>query len=125
MQQHALKAWAALVGLAWAAAKHEMGRQAAGTERREWLVLAHRPEAIAAWGQTRRTRCNGQPGAVCLALQHGPIVSALRASDCRVRFPLPPCTLAKDRDAFPPSHGKTTATGRCPQSPRCDRGAYA
>ena len=46
--------------------------------RREFLRLEHRPEAIDAWVQTLRTRFNGQPVAVCLELNKGPIVSALR-----------------------------------------------
>ena len=70
--------FAAFVGLDWADATHDVCVQATGTERRAFLILAHRPEAIAAWGHTLRTRCNGQPGAVCLELPKGPIVSALR-----------------------------------------------
>ena len=38
----------------------------------------HRPEAIDPWGQSLRTRLHGQPVAVCLARNKGPIVSALR-----------------------------------------------
>jgi transposase len=74
------------------------------------LVLEHRPEAIDAWGQTLRTRVNGQPVAVCLELNQGPLVSALRADACRVRFPINPCTLAKYREAFPPSPAKDAPT---------------
>ena len=79
MQRQALEAYAAFVGLDWAEATHAMCLQAAGTERREFLVLAHRPEASDAWGQTLRTRFHGQPVAVCLERTKGPIVSALRA----------------------------------------------
>ena len=78
MQPQALEAFAAFVGLDWADATHDICLQAAGTERREFLVLEHRPEAIDAWVQTLRTRFNGQPVAVCLELHTGPIVSALR-----------------------------------------------
>jgi transposase len=66
-------------------------------------VLAHRPEAIGAWVQTLRTRCNGQPVAVCLELKKGPIVSALRTDDFLVLLPVNPLTVAKYREAFPPS----------------------
>ena len=79
MKQHALAALAAFVGLDWADAKHDICLQAVGTERREFLGLEHRPEAIDAWVQTLRTRFNGHPVAVCLELKKGPIVSALRA----------------------------------------------
>ena len=110
MQSQALETFAAFVGLDWADATHDICFQAAGTERRELLVLAHRPEAIDAWVQTLRTRCNGQPVAGCLELKKGPIVSALRAYDCLVLFPVHPCTLAQYRAAFPPSHATDDPT---------------
>src|SRR5262245_29715539 len=81
MKQQVSEAFAAFVGLDWADAKHDVCLQAAGTAQREFLSLEHRPEEINAWVQTLRTRCNGQPVAVCLELNKGPIVSALRAYD--------------------------------------------
>ena len=56
----------------------EICLQAAGTARRECGGLEHSPEAIAVWVHTLRTRCNGQPIAVCLERKQGPMVSALR-----------------------------------------------
>ena len=67
----------------------------------------HTPEAIAAWGPTRRTRFSSQPVAVGLALATGPRVSALRQAACLVLFPLPPLTLARSRAAGSPA-GPTT-----------------
>jgi transposase len=110
MKPQAPEAFAAFVGLDWADAKHDICLQAAGTERREFLVLEHRPEAIDAWVQTLRRRFNGQPVAVCLELNKGPIVSALRAYDFLVLFPVNPFTLAKYREAFTPSHAKDDPT---------------
>jgi transposase len=110
MQPQAPAAFAAFIGLDWADAKHDICLQAAGTERREFLVLEHRPEAIDAWVQTLRTRFNGQPVAVCLELNKGPIVSALRAYDFLVLFPVNPLTLAKYREAFTPSRAKDDPT---------------
>jgi len=78
MQRESQEEFAAFVGLDWADATHDICIQAPGTERREFLILEHRPEAIDAWVQTLRTRFNGQPVAVCLELNKGPIVSALR-----------------------------------------------
>ena len=78
MERVAQEEFAALVGLDWADAKHDVCLQAAGAERREFLILEHSPEAIDAWVQTLRTRFHGQPVAVCLELNKGPIVSALR-----------------------------------------------
>jgi hypothetical protein len=78
MQPHPSAAFAAFVGLDWAEAQHAVGLQAAGAAQREFLSLQHSPEEMNAWVQTLRTRCNGLPVAVCLELNKGPIVSALR-----------------------------------------------
>jgi Transposase len=94
---------AAFLGIAWADATHEGCLQAAGTAKRACVQLAHTPEAIAAWVTPRRPRCNRHPGAVCLALDTGPLVSALRTDDFLVLFPLNPLTLARYRDACTPS----------------------
>jgi transposase len=110
MKPHAPEAFAAFIGLDWADAKHDVCLQAAGAERREFLVLEHRPEAIDAWVQTLRTRFHGQPVAVCLELNKGPIVSALRQYDFLVLFPVNPFTLARYREAFTPSRAKDDPT---------------
>src|SRR5713226_307357 len=59
MERVAQEEFAALVGLDWADAKHDVCLQATGTARREFLSFEHRPEAIDAWVQTLRTRFNG------------------------------------------------------------------
>jgi hypothetical protein len=110
MPPQACEAFAAFVGLDWADTTHDMCFQAAGTERRELLVLDHRPEAIDAWVQTLRTRFHGQPIAVCLERNKGPIVAALRPDDFLVLLPVNPFTLAKYRDALTPSHAKDDPT---------------
>ena len=110
MERVAQEEFAALVGLDWADAKHDICLQPAGTERREFLVLEHRPEAIDAWVQTLRTRFNGQPVAVCLELKKGPIVSALRHDDCLVLFPVNPLTVATYRAALTPSRATDDPT---------------
>ena len=78
MKRESHEECAALVGLDWADATHDVCVPATGTERREFLILDHRPEASDAWGHTLHTRFNGQPVAVCLELNKGPMVSALR-----------------------------------------------
>jgi transposase len=110
MKRESQEEFAAFVGLDWADAKHDICLQATGTERREFLILEHRPEAIDAWVQTLRTRFNGQPVAVCLELNKGPIVSALRQYEFLVLFPVNPLTLAKYREAFTPSRAKDDPT---------------
>src|SRR6266851_2523047 len=110
MKPQAPEEFAAFVGLDWADAKHDVCLQAAGTAQREFLCLEHRPEAINAWVQILRTRFNGQPVAVCLELNKGPIVSALRNYDFLVLFPVNPLTVAKYREAFTPSRAKDDPT---------------
>src|SRR4029453_10889434 len=110
MKRESQEEFAAFVGLDWADAKHDICLQATGTERRAFLILEHRPEAIDAWVQTLRTRFNGPPVAVCLELNKGPIVSALRQYEFLVLFPVNPLTLAKYRKAFPPSRAKDDPT---------------
>src|SRR5919197_2089800 len=102
--------FAAFVGIDWADAKHDGCLQAAGSAKRECFQLEHTPEAIDAWVTTLRTRFNGQPVAVCLELDKGPLVSALRKYDLLVLFPINPLTLARYREAFTPSRAKDDPT---------------
>jgi transposase len=102
--------FAAFVGIDWADAKHDVCLQAAGSERREFSVLVHTPEAIDAWVSALRQRFKGQPIALCLELNKGPIVYALRKYDFLVLFPVNPLTLARYREAFAPSHAKDDPT---------------
>ena len=110
MKPQAPEAFAAFVGLDWADAKHDICLQVAGSTRREFLRLEHRPEVIDAWVCTLRTRFNGQPMAICLELNKGPMVSALQNDDCLVLFPVNPLTVAKYREAFTPSRAKDDPT---------------
>jgi transposase len=103
-------AFAAFVGIDWADAKHDLCLQAAGSTTREARVLDHTPEAIDAWVCTLRQRFGGHPVAVCLELNKGPIVAALRKYDFLVLFPINPLTLARYREAFTPSRAKNDPT---------------
>src|ERR1043166_5113264 len=102
--------FAAFVGIDWADAKHDICLQAAGSTKRECFQLEHTPEAIDAWVTTLRTRFNGQPVAICLELNKGPLVSALRKYDFLVLFPINPLMLARYREAFTPSRAKDDPT---------------
>jgi len=104
------EAFAAFVGIDWADAKHDVCLQPAGSATCECFQLEHTPEAIDAWVTTLRTRFNGQPVAICLELNKGPIVSALRKYDFLVLFPINPLTLARYREAFTPSRAKDDPT---------------
>jgi transposase len=102
--------FAAFVGIDWADAKHDGCLQAAGSAKRECFEFEHTPEAIDAWVTALRTRFNGQPVAICLELNKGPLVCALRKYDFLVLFPINPLTLARYREAFTPSRAKDDPT---------------
>src|SRR5262245_35801945 len=104
------EAFAAFVGIDWADVQHDVCLQTADATKREYFQLEHTPEAIDAWVTTLRTRFNGQPVAICLELNKGPLVSALRKYDFLVLFPINPLMLARYREAFTPSRAKDDPT---------------
>ena len=110
MKPHPDVEFAAFAGIDWADAKHDICLQAANSEDREFVVLAHRSAAIEAWAGALRQRFGGQPVAVCLELAKGPLVYALQKYDFLVLFPIHPATLAKYREVFAPSHAKADPT---------------
>jgi transposase len=110
MQPEAPEAFAAFVGLDWADATHDVSLQAAGSEPREHSRLDHTPEAIDAWVCSLQKRCEGQPIAIGLELNKGPIVFALRQDHFLVLFPVNPLTLARYREALTPSRAKDDPT---------------
>ena len=102
--------FAAFIGLDWADAKHDVCLQVAGSDKREGKTLDHRPEVIAAWVTDLRQRFEGQPIAIALELNKGPIVEALRKYDGLVLFHINPMMLARYRQAFTPSRAKDAPT---------------
>jgi transposase len=102
--------FAAFVGIDWADAKHDICFQAVGGDTREFSRLEHQPEAIAVWARALQERFAGHPVAVGLELTTGPLVSAVRKYAFLVLCPVNPSTLAKDREAFTPSHAKDDPT---------------
>jgi transposase len=110
MQRLPQEEFAAFVGIDWADAKHDVCLQAVGGDKREFSRLEHKPEAIDAWARALQERFAGHPVAVCLELNKGPLVYALRKYAFLVLFPVNPATLAKYREAFAPSHAKDDPT---------------
>jgi transposase len=110
MTHAAPEAFAAFVGIDWADAQHDVCLQTADSTKREYFQLEHTPEAIDAWVTTLRTRFNGQPVAICLALNKGPLVSAWRQYDFLVLCPINPLMLARYREACTPSQAKDDPT---------------
>jgi transposase len=99
----------AYVGIDWADAKHDICVQAAGSEEREFDLIAHTPEAIEVWAKALHERFGG-PIAVALELMKGPIVSALQKYDFFVIVPIDPTRLAKFREISTPSGAKDDPT---------------
>ena len=110
MKQEAYEEFAAFIGLDWADAKHDVCLQAAGSEHREHFSLEHTPEAIDAWVGSLHKRFEGKPIAICLELNKGPIVFAVRTSPCCVLLPGNPLTRARYRDALTPSRAQDDPT---------------
>ena len=110
MQRLPQKEFAAFVGIDWADAKHDVCLQAVGGDKREFSRLEHNPEAIDTWARALQERFASHPVAVCLELNKGPLVYALRKYAFLVLFPVNPATLATYREAFTPSHAKDDPT---------------
>jgi transposase len=102
--------FAALIGIDWAHAKHDICLQPGTDAAREHSILQHTPEAIDAWVRELRQRFGPQPIAIALELDKGPLVYALQKYDGFVLFPVNPNLLAKYREAFTPSKAKDDPT---------------
>lgn len=106
MKQPVSEDYAAFVGIDWADLKHDVCLLVAGSEGVESGILEHTPEAIATWAGLLYQRFRGKPVAICLELDKGPLVYALREYDFLVLFPVNPLTLARYREAFSTSGAK-------------------
>jgi len=102
--------FAALIGIDWANAKHDICLQASDSAAIEHSVVKHSPEAIDVWVGELRQRFGMQPIAIALELDKGPLVYALQKYDGFVLFPVNPTMLAKYRQAFVPSGAKDDPT---------------
>lgn len=110
MHKQEESAYAAFIGIDWADKKHDICLQVEGSEKRERLVLEHRPGTIQAWAEQLRERFAGAAVAVSVELSRGPIVSALLEHEFFVLFPVQPTTVANYRKAFSPSGAKDDPT---------------
>lgn len=102
--------FAAVIGIDWADAKHDVCLQVAGSTACEYSQLTHTVEAIAEWTKALEQRFAGKSVAVALELAKGPLVHALRQYPFLVLFPVNPASLATYRKTFAPSHAKDDPT---------------
>lgn len=98
--------YAALVGIDWADAKHDVCLLDCASGKREAAVIKHTPEELDQWADSLRRRYPGQQVAVCLEQARGPLVYALLKYDFLTLYPVNPKTLAKFREAFTTSRAK-------------------
>ena len=98
--------YAALVGIDWSDAKHDVCLLDCASGRREAAVIKHTPEELDQWAGSLRRRYSGRQVAVCLEQARGPLVYALLKYDFLTLYPINPKTLAKFREAFTTSRAK-------------------
>ncbi len=109
MNEQETVVYSAYVGIDWANSKHDVCVRTASSNKREFDIIQHRPEAIDTWVKGLHSRYDGTI-AVAVELSKGPIVSALQKYDFIDIFPINPSTLAKYREAFQPSKAKDDPT---------------
>ncbi len=101
---------AALIGIDWSDAKHDICLVDTSTGSQELSVISHTPEALDEWARFLRSRFGGAPIAVCLEQSRGSLIYALLKYDFLILYPVNPQTLAKFREAFTPSRAKNDPT---------------
>ena len=111
MEQKTKTKLAAVVGLDWANAKHDIQLLPDGGEKAEHSVIEHSPEALANWTDKLKKRFGDRARiAVCVELAKGPVVYALQKHDIFVIIPINPASLAQYRKAWAPSGAKDDPT---------------
>ena len=98
--------YAALIGLDWAAEKHDVCLWDAATGKSRHRVIEHTPEALADWLAELQACYPGQRLAVCLEQSRGALMYALMGHAFLDLYPINPVTLARYREAFAPSRAK-------------------
>jgi Transposase len=102
--------FAAYIGIDWSDSKHDLCLLEHASDRREFAVLDHSPEAIEEWASRLRARFPNRKIAVGLEQSRGPLIFALLKYDFLVLYPIHPSTLANYREAFSPSRAKDDPT---------------
>jgi len=102
--------FAALLGIDWADAKHDLCLIEATNQRKEFHTLKHTPAALQDFFLDLRQRFAGQPIAVAVEQARGPLLFALLKYEFLTLYPIHPTTLARYREAFAPSRAKDDPT---------------
>jgi transposase len=102
--------FAALIGIDWSDAKHDICLVETATGTQELSVVKHTPEALNEWAHALRARFGGAQIAVCLEQSRGSLIYALLKYDFLVLYPINPQMLSRFREAFTPSRAKDDPT---------------
>jgi transposase len=102
--------FAATIGLDWADKKHDLWIHPADGDKAQHLQLEQTPEALHEWVAQLRKRFDKRPVAIAVETSRGPVISALRAYDFIVIFPVNPKALKDYRAAFAVSGAKDDRT---------------
>lgn len=97
---------AAMIGLDWGDAHHDIALQGADSATVEVCRLAHTPEALAAWLATLGNRFGGQSIGIAIETSRGAVVHALLEAPFVVLYPINPRSLSRFREAFSPNGAK-------------------
>jgi transposase len=98
--------YAALVGMDWAAEKHDVWVWDTATGESRHRVVEHTPEALSEWMGELQAQYPGGRVAVCLEQSRGALIYALMGHAFLVLYPINPVTLSRYREAFSPSRAK-------------------
>lgn len=98
--------YAALIGMDWAAEKHDVWLWDTARHEGRHRVVAHTPEALSEWLGELQTQYAGQRVALCLEQSRGALIYALMGHAFLTLYPVNPVTLARYREAFSPSRAK-------------------
>ena len=102
--------FAALIGIDWSDAKHDICLVETATGTQELSVVKHTPEALNEWARALRSRFGGERIAVCLEQSRGSLIYALLKYDFLTLYPINPQMLSRFREAFTPSRAKDDPT---------------
>ena len=112
--------FAALLGIDWADAKHDLCLIEATTQHKEFRTLKHTPEALQDFFLGLRQRFAGQPIAVAVEQARGPLLFALLKYEFLTLYPIhPPRSPATVKLSHPPAPRTIPPTPNMPPNCYC------
>lgn len=106
MKEYKVDNFAALIGIDWADAKHDICEHPVHSKKFHYSIIKNKPEALHDWAMSIKQRYPNQQIAVACELKKGPLIYALAKYSHLTLFTINPSTVAKYRKAFTPSGAK-------------------